>query len=185
MNPLLPFIPDRKRLIEIVQQEAACCVSHLAATAATSWAPLMLVYARRRELQGPVPLGPEIVEGCLFACDWNIDSEKREAMRRLGRTYYDRAVLPTAACLITEVWRSHTKGIQPRDDPQREEGIVVVACACNTIEAVTAWIPTRRVRERMLPGPVEFDPDQKGQAPILSAFFASYVAAYREFQQRN
>lgn len=184
MNPLAKFIPTRDRLLQIVRDQAEHFRRGLVESAADNHPPTLLVYAR--PFIGPGELGPESIElAVIVGIDWDEDAPKRAALDQLGRTYYARKIMPTAAVLVSEAWRSKRRDVAPRDDPQREEVIVITACAANAREAVTACLPVTRLRGRMLPGAVELNEEQTGQSSLLSTFFAGFAHSNPFLRERN
>lgn len=182
MNPLAKFIPSRDRLIEMVRQNAAAAKASLAESPATSWAPTLMVFGRAFDDGPDAQEKPELI---VLAIPFNEHEEKHAALEKIGRSFYERKIFPAAVCLTSEVWRSTRTDCEPRNDPDREEGLMIVATTADKSATIMGFIPVIRLRGNMTLGDIDIPEPQKAGAPILSAFFRGFMKASPLFAQRN
>jgi hypothetical protein len=180
MNPLKQYVPTRERLIEFVRTNAERCRQWLVDDPAESWRPKLLVLARKFTPQGPEIVGEEMLSVALLIGDFNDEKEKYAMMRRVGQEFQSQKILPLAACLVSECWRTSRQDVQARDDPDREEGLVIVASTVDGKATIMGWIPVTRLRDRMILGEIDIPENQDVKAAILTAFFGGFGMSLRQ-----
>ena len=117
-----------------------------------SWTPSLFV--RCRMMEGKPEVG-DILHA--LHVPFNTDAEKRFVMMDLGRKLFTQGSLPAAAVLTSEAWQSvraaDAPHIQPKDDPARTEGIIIMASSLGGKRSAYSHIPiTRGAKNVIIPG---------------------------------
>lgn len=123
--------------------------------------------------------GPREVVIVALAADFNEHGEKREAMRAAGKAMYEARRAPLAVAFSSEAWRSEQrKGvplIQPRDDPARQEIIVVVATTIRGDRVLHTHLPVTRAADGTMALGEAGEVLEGGEANVLRPFFAGFL----------
>jgi len=89
------------------------------------------------------PGSPVAQTCCVVADDFNEHEDKHRLLNRLGQKFYREKKIPVLVVLISEAWRSKNKNLQPRDDPEREEGLTIFSLSMRQ-QCWHAYIPVMR-----------------------------------------
>jgi hypothetical protein len=118
---------------------------------------------------------------CMLAVDFNEDNEKRGTLFGMGYKFYENEEVPLAIFLATEAWLSHKKGMEPRQDPDKEEVIVIFGLSWNGEHQSMVHIPVSRENGKLIAGAVQtHEADGKVECFLLRHFFQGFVAHWAE-----
>ena len=139
------------------------------------------VLAKTLDVSGPTPAKlpkPKLVLAAVLA-SFNEAREKRHAMRSLGREFRKKKEFPLCVAVATEAWISEQSAaaafVQPRDDPNRREGLVVFASTFDKSRRVVASRTITRDGARMVPAGHWHLLDAVVETSLLDYFFAGWL----------
>jgi hypothetical protein len=109
---------------------------------------------------------------------FNTSEEKRAAMVRCGRTLAKNGSAPLAVTFSSEVWMSKDPqpGVEPKDDPNRGEAIIVAGVAAKGAFYVSK-APIERVNGCIVPVTFTTPSDKGAPFNFLRHFFEGWATA--------
>ena len=167
----LLWTPDR--LAAAVRDAAACARGY---PPSTNFPPALFVHAVNKDKS----LSQELY---VLLTDFNEDAEKRDLLRHIGQKCYEEKRAPLAAVLAAECWHSVQRigtiapHVEPRHDPARQEGLVIMGVALGGA-ACSIYVPvTRDGRNHIVPGEAEALVSAGVRVPLLQHLFAGFFDA--------
>lgn len=138
--------------------------------------PDLVVVTRTHELKDELTL-------CALAVPFNEDKEKRAILLSLGRKFFKEEKAVTAVILSSEAWLSTRRPgskeplVQPRDDPNRKENIIVVGSGILGKQGLLISTPIRRDDKNHMLIDGESTENTDIVFPLLSWFWRGYLEA--------
>lgn len=178
-NPWEDLLPAAEKLKAAVEEEIERARSYLAGAKTRGFVPVLTAVCRDPDLNSRVAVF------FLVDADMNDHDKKREALEALGVKVYLMKVVPVAAMLTTECWRSVSREgrppvLPPRDDPEREEGVICQGVVAGGKVQATAFLPVSRdYKNRIVPGTPEPTWTEGGEFDLLDHFFHGFLLAAR------
>ncbi|MCC7423799.1 MAG: hypothetical protein IT428_26335 [Planctomycetaceae bacterium] len=160
-------------------QEQQQFVRHALQTPHDTFTPHLVVMTKHDPSE---PWGASVYA---LAVPFNEDHEKRVALERIGRDLYEHELIPGAATLSAEAWRSRTRGIEPRHASDRSE--VIIVCGRTFLSQRTAWtvLPIARDTAGQIIA-ADFEPIIEGPGtPILDHLYSGFASAGLAAMQRK
>jgi len=167
---------DQAELVRLTRERMAQVDAALAHGPADDFAPGLLVQAKAR------PGAPAETALYVLACGpFNEAADKSRFMRAIGRQVYAGRRVPTAAVLAAEAWRAEGPEGRPRDDPVRQEVIVVAGCSLDHKYRTFATLPLgrNRVDNTIVPGAWSPVQTEGVGGALLDEFFRGFLEAAR------
>lgn len=140
----------------------------------TSWTPTLIV------LNLSWPKLEREVHLYVLDVDFNEDEEKHALLYKIARTLYEAKKVPIAAFLTAEAWQSCRREgsprMQPRDDPNRQEIIMVAGLTLGRKLAAMNSLPIRRDHDnRIVPGEFGDLQTQGVESRLLNELFTGFA----------
>jgi hypothetical protein len=157
-------------LLDLIRRHAEWVGNLLNAGRLTEWTPTLCVLTRAG------PAGPAQVLLHTLDVPFERDREKRETLRRVGRSLFDKLLVPAAAVLSGRGWLAPAGGPPPSQHPERVEAVVLCASAVGGRPAACQEMPIGRDPDGViLPGPWSPPATDEVTTPLLNEVWEGYL----------
>ncbi len=165
-----------EELHDLVQSQVNWAIDCLKGGTDTDWCPKLAVFASAG------PGYPDQLEVFAIMLPFNEHDEKRQTMAAIGRQICDKRLFPRIAVLSAEAWHSvqkpDAKRIQPRDDPARQEIIIVTGSTLKFDRHALVTIPVSRTSANgIVTGTPSAMLTENCESNILAWFFQGFREA--------
>lgn len=130
---------------------------------------------------------------CLLACPFNEAEEKQKLMHAMGKKFFEEKKVVLAIILSSECWmakrnvESDWQDVMPRDDPMRQEGIMIAGAGLDPTQRMIIMTPIKRDEKNhmVVDGKPDEMADGKGRFFLLEHFWRGYFHKLIEKQKKE